>query len=53
MLPLRYPHYAPEIWVFFVSFTRKNCKNEVKISNLANIRKNVIKNLELDIPIMS
>ena len=37
---------------FLAVFTRINCKNEAKIFNLVNIRKNVIQNLEVDIGIM-
>ena len=40
-------------FVFFLAFfTRKNSKNDVKISSLVNIRKNVIQNVEVDIAIM-
>ena len=40
------------MFFILVCFTRKNCKNEAKISNFANIRYNVIQNLEVDFAII-
>ena len=46
--------YKEKIFFFLVFFTKKNCKNEAKIiANLANIRKNVIQNLEIETDIMT
>ena len=33
-------------------FTRKNCRNEAKMSNITNIRKKGIENIEIDIAVM-
>ena len=42
-------NYKRKIFFFLVFYTRKNFKNEAKIYNIADIRRNVIQNLEVEI----
>ena len=44
-------NYEKKIF-FLVFFTRKNCENEAKMSNLTNIRRNGIQNIDVDIAVM-